>query len=232
MWQELKIYKQLDKADINPTFKKLGNTLISLIEGYSMEQTTSTIKLSRQINKLEQAIFIEKVRSTYHLQVKTSIKPIDFYLSHKFTKLNIVPLGDILHNHRRTTFPLTKEWNDLAIFLASKVKTEIEQYFVKYNSYSKIIDRRKEIEPKNFGLGNKFELLIYAAIKTKRKDLLLEYLDKKISRPVMSITQSEFLKPSKKNFDELTFLNRIKILAENEDFEKIEYEIEQENVNN
>lgn len=226
MWEDLKVYKQLDKADINPTFKKFGNTLVSLIDGYSIDQTTSLIKLSRQLNQLEQAVFIEKDKGSYNLNVRTSIKPLDFYRRHKFTMLNIVPLGDIMNNYRRTSYPLTKEWNDLAIYLAKRIKTDVEDYFINYNSYDKIIDRRKEVEPKDFGLHNKYELLIYAAIKTKNKDLLNQYLDKKMSRPVMGITQSEYLKPNSQEIDEQSFLQRLKSFAMTGDFLSIANEIE------
>ena len=225
MWEELKIYKQLDKADINPTFKKFGSNLASLIDGYSIDQTASLIKLSRQVNQLEQSVFIEKDKGSYNLKVRTSIKPIDFYRRHKFTMLNIVPLGDIMNNHRRTSYPLTQEWNDLAIYLATRIKIEIENYFQTYNSYDKIIDKRKEVEPKNCGLDNKYELLIYAAIKTKKIDLLNQYLDKKISRPVMGITQSEYLKPDNQEIDEKSFLERLKSFALTGDFTNIENEI-------
>jgi len=225
MWEELKVYKQLDKADINSTFKKFGSTLVSFIDGYSIDQTASLIKLSRQVNQLEQAVFIEKDKGLYNLKVRTSIKPVDFYRRHKFTMLNIVPLGDIMINHRRTSYPLTQEWNDLAIYLATRIKTEIENYFQTYSSYDKIIDKRKEVEPKNFGLDNKYELLIYAAIRTKKKELLNQYLDKKISRPVMGITQSEYLKPDNKEIDEKFFLDRLKSLALTGDFINIEKEI-------
>ena len=225
MWEELKVYKQLDKKDINPTFKKFGNTLVSFIDGYSINQTASVIKLSRHINQLEQAVFIERDKGSYNLKVRTSIKPVDFYRRHKYTMLNIVPLGDIMNNHRRTSYPLTQEWNDLAIYLASRIKIEVEHYFQKYDSYDKIIDRRKEIEPKDFGLDNKYELLIYAAIKRKQKDLLNQYLDKKISRPVMGITQSEYVKPDSQEIDEKSFLQRLKSLALAGDFTSIESEI-------
>ena len=225
MWEELKVHKQLDKAEINSTFKKFGSNLVSLIDGYSIDQTASLIKLSRQVNQLEQAIFIEKDKGSYNLKVKTSIKPVDFYRRHKFTMLNIVPLGDIMNNHHKTSYPLTQEWNDLALYLATRIKGEIEHYFQKYNSYDKIIDRRKEIEPKDFGLDNKYELLIYAAIRTKKKDLLNQYLDKKMSRPVMGITQSEYLKLDSKEIDELTFLQQIKSFALTGDFTDIENEI-------
>ena len=225
MWEELKVYKQLGKGDINPTLKKFGITLLSLIDGYSIEQTSSVIKIFRQFNQLEQAIFIEKDKSSHNLNVRTSIKPIDFYLRHKFTLINVVPLGDIMNNYRKTSYPLTKEWNDLAFYLATRIKIDIENYFQKYNSYDKIIDRRKEIEPKGFGLDNKYELLIYAAIRTKNKSLLNKYLDKKISTPVMRISQSEYLKTNMQELDEKTFLERIKSLALVGDFENIELEI-------
>ncbi len=225
MWEELKVYKRLEKADINPTFKKFGNTLVSLIDGYSIEQTTSVIKLFRKVNQLEQGIFIEKDKGSYNLKVKTSIKPVDFYRRHKFTMTNIVPLGDIMNNHRMTSYPLTQEWNDLTIYLATRIKTDVEHYFQKYNSYDKIIDSRKEIEPKDFGLDNKYELLIYAAIRTKKKDLLNLYLDKKMSRPVMGITQSEYLKPDGKEIDELNLFQRLKSFALSGDFTNIENEM-------
>jgi len=225
MWEELKFYKRLDKAEINSTFKKFGNNLVSLIDDYTINQTASLIKLSRQVNQLEQAVFIEKDKGSNNLNVRTSIKPIDFYRRHKFTMLNIVPLGEIMNNHRRTSYPLTQEWNELAIFLASRIKTDIENYFQKYNTYDKIIEKRKEIEPKDYGLYNKYELLIYAAIRTKKKDLLIEYLDKKMNRPVMGITQSEFLKPDSNEIDEKTFLQRLKSFALTGNFTNIEKEI-------
>lgn len=225
MWENLTVYRQLDKIDINPTFKKFGTTLLSLTEGFQLNQTTSIIKLSREFNQLEQAVFIEKDKGSYNLKVKTSIKPVDFYRKHKFTMLNIVPLGDILNNHRRTSFPLTKEWNALAVYLATRIGKEIESYFHMYSSYEKIIDRRKEIEPKDFGLDNKYELLIYAAIRTKEKELLNQYLDKKMDRSVMAISHSEYLKPNSEEIDEKSFLERLKALALKEDFTNIEKEI-------
>lgn len=225
MWEELKVYRQLDKAEINPTFKKFGTTLLSLTKGFKLDQTASIIKLSREVNQLEQAIFIEKDKGSYNLKVRTSIKPVDFYRKNKFTMLNIVPLGDILNNHRRTSIPLTQEWNDLAIYLATRIKTEIENYFETFSSYDKIIAKRKEVEPKDFGLDNKYELLIYAAIRTKNKELLNQYLDKKMNRPVMGITQSEYLKPESNEIDEKSFLQRIKPFAMTGDFTSIENEI-------
>ena len=126
MWEAFKVYQQLDKAAINPTFKKFGKTLVSLTDGYSIDRSTCVIKLFRQVNQLEQAIFVEKDKGSYNLKVKTSIKPVDFYRRHKFTMVNIVPLGDIMNNHRRTYYPLTQKWNDLAIYLATRIKTEIE----------------------------------------------------------------------------------------------------------
>jgi hypothetical protein len=225
MWEELKVYRQLDKAEINPTFKKFGSTLLSLTNGFKLDQTASIIKLSREVNQLEQAIFMEKDKGSYNLKVRTSIKPVDFYRKHKFTMLNTVPLGDILNNHRRTSFPLTQEWNDLAIYLAARIKIEIESYFETFSSYDKIIAKRKEVEPKDFGLDNKYELLIYAAIRTKNKELLNQYLDKKMNRPVMGITQSEYLKPESNEIDEKSFLQRIKSFAMTGDFTSIENEI-------
>lgn len=225
MWEALKVYKQLSKAEVNRTFKKFGSALLSLIDGYSIDQTTSTIKLSRNENQLEQAVFIEKDRGSYNLKVATSIKPIDFYRQHKFTMLDIVSLGDIMNNHRRTSYPLTQEWHDLAHFLAARIKAEVEDYFKRYNTYEKIIERRKEVEPQGVGLENKYELLIYAAIKTRNKELLNQYLDKKISRPVMRITQSEYLKPGNQEVDEKSLLSRLKLFALAGDFVSIENEI-------
>lgn len=225
MWEELKVYKQLEKADINPAFKKFGSTLVSHIDGYSIDQTVSLIKLCRHVNQLEQAVFIEKDRGSYNIKVSTSIKPVDFYRKHKFTMLNIVPLGDIMNNHRRTSYPLTQEWNELAIYLATRINTYVENYFQLYNSYDNIIDRRKVVESNDFTLNNKYELLIYAAIRTKKKDLLIQYLDKKISQPSMRITQSEYLKTGNQDLDEKCFLDRLKSFALAGDFTNIEKEI-------
>ena len=225
MWEELKVYKQLDKKDINPAFKKFGQELMSYLDGYTIDQTNSIIKLSRHINQLEQSIFIEKHPGSYDLKVRTCIKPVDFYRRHKFTMINIVPLGDIMNNHRRTSYPLTQEWKDLAVYLAARIRSEIDVYFQKYNSYEKIIDNRKKIEPKDFGLDNKYELLIYAAIRTKNKSLLNLYLDKKLSRPVMQISHSEYLKPNDREIDEGGLLQRIRSFAQIGDFAGIENEI-------
>jgi len=225
MWEDLKSYKLLDKKDINSTFKQFGKVLLSHVNGYAIEQTNSLIKLSRQINHLEQSIFIEKQAGSYELKVRTCIKPIDFYRKHQFTMINIVPLGDILNNYRRTFYPLSKEWNDLALFIATRIKNEIESHFQKYDTYDKIIERRQGIEPNDSGSDNKYELLIYAAIRTKNKSLLISYLDKKISTPVMQITQSELLKPDPLEINESDFLKRIKTFAEEGDFASIEDEI-------
>lgn len=96
MWEDLKVYRRLDKKDINPTFKKLGLELKKRLTDYTVEQTNSIIKISRQLNEIEQGIFIEKHIGPADLQVRVSLKPVDFYKRHKFTMLNIVPLGDII----------------------------------------------------------------------------------------------------------------------------------------
>lgn len=225
MWEDLKVYKQLEKKDINPTFKKFGNTLLSLIDGYSINQASSIIKISRQINELEQAVFIEKDAGSYWFSVNTSIKPVDFYRRHKFTMVNIFSLGDIMNNHRRTSYPLTQEWNDLAVFLAKRISSDIEQYFHNLNSYGKIIAKRNEIEAGGKVLDNRYALLIYAAIRTKNIGLLNQYLDKKLSSPVIQITRSEYLKPGDSEIDTTAFLQRIKLFAQSQDFESMENEI-------
>ncbi|MBE9462191.1 hypothetical protein ACFP1I_13210 [Dyadobacter subterraneus] len=222
MWEELKVYQQLDKKEINASFKKFGLKILSELEDYKIDQTSSMIKLYRNVNQLEQAVFIEKLTGSYNLKVLTCIKPADLYLHHKFTMINIVSLGDIMTNHRRTSYPLTQEWQDLATFIADRIKIEIENYFSKYDSFDKIISNRKDIEPKNSGLDNKYELLIYAAIRTKNKTLLDFYIDKKLSRPVMQISKSEYLKPENRQIDEVEFLSKIKKLAYENDFDGIE----------
>lgn len=225
MWEELIVYRQLDKKDINPTFKKFGKLLNSLVEGYSMEQTYSVLKLYRHVNELEQAIFIEKRAGTYDLTVRTTIKPLNFYRQHKFAMVNIVPLGNIMNNYRRSFYPLTQEWNDLADFLARKIKGEIEFYFEKYDSFDKIIKRRKDIEPKDFAYESKYDLLIYASVKTKEKSLLINYIDKWLSEPIRQISHSEYLKTSDKPVDAVSIFKRIKISAKTGDFEAIENEM-------
>jgi hypothetical protein len=229
MWEELKVYKQLEKKDINSTFKKFGAEILSYLNNYSVDQTSSILKLFRLTNQLEQAIFIERSSGSYNLEIRVCIKPFDFYRRHKFTMINIVPLGDIMNNYRRSFYPLTQEWKDLAIYLVAKIKDEIEQYFERYNSYEKIIEKRREIEPQDFGLDNKYELLIYAAIKMQNKTLFNFYIDKKLSRPVMHISKCEYLKPDIPEINEVAFLQRIKELAHTSDFESIENEIKKVN---
>ena len=225
MWEALKVYKQLDKKQINPTFKKLGPAILTELCQYKIEQTHSVIKLFREVNQLEQSVFIEKGRGDYWLDVSTCIKPVDFYRRHKFTMVNVVPLGDIMNNHRRTSYPLTEEWKELAVFLAARIKNEIEQYFERHDTYEKIMAARENIESQAHPLNNKYELLIFAAIRTNNKSLLLKYLDKKISSPVYGITHSEFLKSGDRAIDGETLLQRIKTLAEMGDFASIEQEI-------
>lgn len=225
MWEKLTIYKQLDKKNINAIFKKFGEALLSELDGYSLNQTNSVIKISRQTDELEQAIFIEKERRGYNLKISTCIKPIDFYKKHRYYMVNVVPLGDIMNNYRKTSYPLTQEWNYLAVHLAERINKEIRDYFRKYDSFNKIIDNRKDIEPKDFSFENKYELLIYAAIRTKNKSLLNLYIDKKLLIPAMKITQSEYLKPDSGEIDEVAFLSKIKELARDGDFMAIENEI-------
>ncbi|MBS1613965.1 MAG: hypothetical protein JST49_14170 [Bacteroidetes bacterium] len=225
MWEELIVYRQLDKKDINPTFKKFGKLLNTLVEDYSIEQTYSVLKLYRYVNELEQAIFIEKRAGTYDLTVRTTIKPLNFYRHHKFTMVNIVPLGNIMNNYRRSFYPLTQEWSDLADFLARKIKGEIEHYFEQYNSYDKIIKRRKDIEPKDFAYESKYDLLIYAAAKTKEKSLLINYIDKWLNEPIRRVNQVEYLNPSSNPADTAIILKRIKALAQVGNFTAIETEL-------
>ncbi|MFM7852767.1 MAG: hypothetical protein ACKO96_12840, partial [Flammeovirgaceae bacterium] len=91
---------------------------------------------------------------------------------------NIVPLGDIMGKYRRTFYPITEEWFELADYLTRKIRHEIERYFSEFDTFDKIIKNRKKIEPVDFGLDNKYELLIYAAIKTENAELLSQYIDR------------------------------------------------------
>ncbi len=81
---------------------------------------------------------------------------------------------------------------------------------------------RKKIEPKSVGIDNKYDLLIYASIWTENRKRLLEYIDKKLERPVRQITQAEYLKPIKGEANEMEFYSKIKELAKRGDFSKIQ----------
>jgi hypothetical protein len=226
MWEDHKVYKPLNKKDYNPVFKQFGATLISYLNGYSMTRTNSMIKLSKQVNQLELAVFIEKRTGGYWLEVKTAIKPVDFYRQHKFTMLNIVELGTIMKNSRRTSYPMTQEWKDLVVYIAARINIDIELYFELYNSYEKIVERRTNIEPGNNNFPtNRYELLIYAAIRTRNKELLNQYLVRKLNFPMFTISSTEYLKPDKHEVDELALLRRIQLFAQIGDFDNIEREI-------
>jgi hypothetical protein len=106
--------------------------------------------------------------------------------------------------------------------LSERIKTEVEKYFVKFDSYEKIIDHRKQIEPKDFRPDNKYEFLIFAAIKTRNSALLTKYVDKKLFRPTMRITKAEFLKAEKREIDEVEFLQEIRELGKSSRFADIE----------
>ncbi|MGB4974813.1 MAG: hypothetical protein WBO32_19245, partial [Cyclobacteriaceae bacterium] len=111
---------------------------------------------------------------------------------------------------------------DLAIYLSERIKLDVERYFAKFDSYEKIIKLRKEIEPKDFGLDNKYELLIYAAIKTRNSDLLTVYIDKKLERTTKQITNSEYLKEEKDEIDEVDFLVKVKGFGQKNKFDDID----------
>lgn len=222
MWEDLKVYRPLDKKDIISTFKKFGVELKKRLTDYTVEQTNSIVKVSRLRNGIEQGIFIEKHIGPADLQVRVSLKPVDFYKRHKFTMINIVPLGDIMGQYRRTFYPLTQEWLELSDYLIRRIKTEIESYFNELDTFDKIIKKRTQIEPKDFGVNNKYELLIYAAIKTGNSKLLSEYIDRKLERPTMQISKAEFLKPGVDDIDEVGLLTRIKELGQQNKFEDIE----------
>lgn len=112
----------------------------------------------------------------------------------------------------------------LTVYLANIIKTEIEAYFQKFDSFEKIIDRRDDIDARDLRFNNSYELLIYASLRTKEQSLLNLYLEKKLSRPVTIITHSECLEPGKE-IDETAFLSSLKLLAKNGDFAGIENEI-------
>jgi hypothetical protein len=222
MWEQLTVYRPLDKKEINIAFKKFGQELTSQLSDFAVVQTNSVLKLYRLRNNLEQSVFIEKHITPDKLQVRVCIKPTDFYKKHKFTMINIVPLGDIMGQYRKSFYPLTEEWFDLATYLSERIKHDVEKYFAKFDSYDKIIKLRKEIEPKDFGLDNKYELLIFAAIKTRNSELLTKYIDKKLERPTMQITQAEYLKADKDEIDEVEFLIKVKDFGQQNKFDDID----------
>jgi hypothetical protein len=222
MWEQLTVYRPLGKKEINSTFKKFSEELTKQLSDFAIERTNSVIKLYRLRNGLEQGIFIEKHISPDKLQIRICIKPTDFYKAHKFTMVNIVPLGDVLGHSRKSFYPLTEEWSELATYLSKTIRLDVEKYFFKFDSYDKIIKRRKEIEPKDNGLDNKYELLIFAAIKTRNSDLLSSYIDKKLKRSTMQITKAEYLTPVKEEIDEVIFLTKVKDLGLESKFDEID----------
>lgn len=224
MWEELKAYHQLDKKDIPKTFKTFGKIVADGLSsyGFSATGTTSTVKIFKEINNLEFSIFLLRQKGGYNFDVKTSIKPVHFIHSHKFTMTNIKPLGEILDNHRCNSFPLTKEYDMLAEYLIKNIKTKVQNYFDQYDTWQKIMKNRKRIEPKDFGLDNKYDLLIYASIWMKERRKLIKYIDKKLEQPARSITQSEYLKASIEEVNEIEFYAEIKELAKKSDFIKIQ----------
>ncbi len=108
---------------------------------------------------------------------------------------------------------MTQEWLELADYLVRRVENEMESYFKEFDTFDKIIKQRTKIEPRDFGLNNKYELLIYAAIKTGNSKLLSQYIDKKLERPTMNISKAEYLKPEKDEISEVEFLTKIKELG-------------------
>ncbi|MBZ0246084.1 MAG: hypothetical protein K8H85_09075 [Cyclobacteriaceae bacterium] len=222
MWENLEVYRPLDKKGINSAFNKFAQELTNQLSEFAVDQTNSVIKIYRLRNNLEQCVFIEKHISPDKLQVRVCIKPTDFYRKHKFAMVNIVPLGDIMGQHRKSFYPLTEEWFDLAIYLSERIKLDVERYFAKFDSYEKIIKLRKEIEPKDFGLDNKYELLIYAAIKTRNSHLLAVYIDKKLERTTIQIANSEYLEEEKDEIDEVDFLGKVKRFGQENKFDDIE----------
>jgi len=222
MWEKLTVYRPLDKKLVNQAFKDFGRELAKLLPDYTIEQTSSVIKVYRFRNRLEQSIFIEKSKGGVDLQVRVCIKPEIFFKKHKFTMINIVPLGEILGMYRRSFYPLTEEWIDLAIYLSKRIQNEVERYFAKFDTYEKIIRQRKDIEPKNIDFENKYELLIYAAFKTFNIDSLMKYLDKKRESTAMQITHTEFLKSEENEIDQEVFFSKIKVLALEKKFKEIE----------
>jgi len=222
MWEQLTVYRPLAKKEINSAFKKFGLELASQLSDFTVDQTNSVIKLYRLRNNLEQSVFIEKHITPDKLQVRVCIKPSDFYKKHKFTMINIVPLGDIMGQYRKSFYPLTEEWYDLATYLSERIKHDVEKYFAKFDSYDKIIKLRKEIEPKDFGIDNKYELLIFAAIKTRNSELLTVYIDKKLERPTTQITKAEYLKADKNEINEVEFLSKLKDFGLQNRFDDIE----------
>jgi len=224
MWEKLKVYHQLDTKDIPSTFIALGSIIAEGLSdaGFVLTSTSSTIKLFKEDNGLEFSVFLLREKGGYYFDVKTSIKPVHFHHKHRFTMTNIKPLGEILDNYRRNSFPLTKEYELLAAFLINAISTKVQAYFNEYNSWRKIMKNRKKIEPKSVGLDNKYDLLIYASIWTENRKRLLEYIDKKLERPVRQITQAEYLKPIKGEANEMDFYSKIKELAKRGDFSKIQ----------
>lgn len=223
MWEELEIYHQLDKKEIPKAFKFFGQLILENLKDsdYKIVSTTSTIKLFKEKNNLEFSVFLLRTKGDNYIQVNTCIKPIDYIHKHKFTMLNIVSLGQILNNFRRNSFPLTKEYQLLSIYLAKIIDTKVESYFNQFNNWQKIIENKSEIEPKHFG-DNKYGLLIYAAIWTKDKKLLINYIDKYLESPVRIITQSEYLKPDQQEINENDFYKQIRALANEDKFLEIQ----------
>lgn len=196
--------------------------LLSLVDGYTITQTSTMIKLSRQVNQLEQGIFIEKDAGIY-MKVLVCIKPGDFHEKHKFTMVNIVPLGVIMGNRRRDSFPLTQEWQDLAVYLSQRVKLEINNYFQQFDTYEKIMAQRAAIAPLPGHTDGKNDLLVYAAIKTRQTVLLNYYLDALLSDPMgRRISYAEYVTLKKNPHNIMDFWHLIQPFAQAGDFDSIE----------
>lgn len=66
MWENLKVYKQLDKKDFNQTFKQLGVNFISLIDGYLNYPATAITRseyLKPDGGKIHEQALLTRIRS-------------------------------------------------------------------------------------------------------------------------------------------------------------------------
>lgn len=66
MWENLNVYKQLDKKDIYRTFKQLGVNFISLIDGYLNYPATAITRseyLKPDGGKIHEQALLTRIRS-------------------------------------------------------------------------------------------------------------------------------------------------------------------------
>lgn len=235
-WKKLEVYRPLLPKEVSKSFKKFANAIADKLrsDNFKLKETNVVKKFYRFNNHVEQAIYIEILKSKTDFVIKIAIKPL---FSDPGVPYWILEAFELFADFKMS-YPLTQEYLLLAEHLVEKIDKHLLPFFDKYQSFEKIVFQHEELlkyynmtyGQDNPGILPADHLIYDSAFRVRNIDLFNKYHTKFLNRELE--IYERFKNDDKTGLEiseRIVQLNRLKEIILSDELYSQEIERQQEN---